>query len=66
MEQRIPWTIFWLATLALCAVRPGAGRIFVGVFYLVMAIGVNVVLVLVAPDQFVALGTDALLVPLYA
>ena len=30
-----------------------------------MAIGVNVVLVLVAPGQFVALGTDAALIPLY-
>jgi len=30
-----------------------------------MAVGVNVVLVLVAPDQFVALGTDAPVVPLY-
>ncbi len=36
-----------------------------GLFFLVMAIGVNVVLVLVAPDQFVALGTDAAIVPLY-
>jgi hypothetical protein len=30
-----------------------------------MALGVNVVLVLVAPDQFVVLGTDASVVPLY-
>jgi hypothetical protein len=37
----------------------------VGAFYLAMAIGVNVVLALVAPDQFVALGTNAPLLPLY-
>jgi hypothetical protein len=45
--------------------RPYAGRIFVGVFFLVMAVGVNVVLVLVAPEQFVALGTDAPVLPPY-
>ena len=51
--------------LLLCLVRPYAGRIFVGIFFLIMAVGVNVVLVLVAPDQFVALGTDAPVVSLY-
>ncbi|HEY6691146.1 MAG TPA: hypothetical protein VI008_08850 [Rubrobacter sp.] len=45
--------------------RPYAGRIFVGVFFLVMAVGVNVVLVLVAPEQFVALGTDVPVLPPY-
>jgi hypothetical protein len=59
MEQLVPWTIFCLLVLVLCLLRPGAGRIFVGVFFLIMAIGVNVVLVLVAPDLFVGLGTDA-------
>jgi hypothetical protein len=65
MEQLVPWTIFCLLVLVLCLLRPGAGRIFVGVFFLIMAIGVNVVLVLVAPDLFVGLGTDAPVVPLY-
>ncbi len=65
MEQLIPWTGFCLAVLVLCLVKPGAGRIFLGLFYLVMAVGINVVLVVVAPDQFVALGTSAPLVPLY-
>ena len=51
--------------LLLCVLRPYAGRIFVGVFFLVMAVGVNVVLVLVAPEQFVALGTDAPVLPPY-
>jgi len=45
--------------LLLCLLRPHAGRVFVGVFFLVMAVAVNVVLVLVAPGQFVALGTDS-------
>jgi hypothetical protein len=65
MEQLIPWAIFCLLVLLLCLVRPPAGRAFVGVFFLVMAIGVNVVLVLVAPELFVALGTDAPVIPLY-
>jgi hypothetical protein len=45
--------------------RPHVGRVFVGVFFLIMAVAVNVVLVLVAPEQFVALGTDAPIVSLY-
>jgi hypothetical protein len=66
MEQLIPWAVFCLAALTLCWLRPHAGRIFLGIFYLVMAIGVNVMLVLVAPAQFVGLGTDAPLVAPYA
>ncbi len=65
MEQLIPSAVFMLAVLVLCLVRPNAGRIFLGIFFLVMAIGVNVVLVMIAPDQFVALGTNEPLVPLY-
>ena len=61
----MPWAVFCLLVFLLCLVRPYAGRIFVGIFFLIMAVGVNVVLVLVAPDQFVALGTDAPVVSLY-
>jgi hypothetical protein len=57
--------VFCLLVLLLCLVRPYAGRIFIGIFFLIMAVGVNVVLVLIAPDQFVALGTDAPVVSLY-
>jgi hypothetical protein len=65
MEQLVSWSVFCLLVLVLCLLRPNAGRIFVGIFFLIMAIGVNVVLVLVAPDLFVGLGTDAPIVPLY-
>jgi hypothetical protein len=61
----VPWAVFCLLVLLLCLVRPYAGRVFVGIFFLIMAVGVNVILVLVAPDQFVALGTGAPVVPLY-
>jgi hypothetical protein len=65
MEQLVPWSVLCLLILALCLIRPDAGRIFVGLFFLLMAVGVNVVLVLVAPDQFVALGTEDALISLY-
>jgi hypothetical protein len=65
VQQLITFAVFSLLVLLLCLVRPGAGRIFMGVFFLIMAVGVNVVLVLVAPDQFVALGTTDSLIPLY-
>jgi hypothetical protein len=58
VQQLITFAVFSMLVLLLCLVRPGAGRIFLGIFFLVMAVGVNVVLVLVAPGQFVALGTD--------
>ena len=65
MQQLTTFALFSLLVLLLCLVRPGAGRIFMGIFFLVMAIGVNVVLVLVAPNLFVALGTNDAIIPLY-
>lgn len=65
MEQLVPSLVFYLLVLLLCLARPSAGRIFVGIFFLIMAIGINLVLVLVAPDLFVALGTREPLIPLY-
>jgi hypothetical protein len=65
MEQLIPWLIFCLAVLVLCLFRPHAARIFVGVFFIIMAVGVNVVLAVVDPDQFMKLG-DAPVIPFYA
>ncbi|QIN84710.1 hypothetical protein GBA63_20190 [Rubrobacter tropicus] len=65
MEQLVPSLVFYLFVLGICLVRPGAGRVLVGVFFLIMALGVNVVLVLTAPELFVALGAEAPLVPPY-
>lgn len=65
MEQLIPSLVFYLAVLILCLLKPDTGRIFVGVCFLMMALGVNVVLVLIAPEQFVGLGTNAPLTPVY-
>jgi multisubunit Na+/H+ antiporter MnhB subunit len=33
--------LFVLAVVILCLIKPNAGRIFLGLFFLVMAIGVN-------------------------
>lgn len=66
MEQLIPWLIFCIAVLVFCLTRPNGARIFIGIFFIVMAVAVNVLLSIVAPDQFVRLGTDAPLIPFYA
>jgi hypothetical protein len=65
VQQLIASVVFSLLGLLLCLVRPDAGRIFLGIFFLVMAIGVNMVLVLISPNLFVALGTNDAIIPLY-
>jgi len=53
------WTAFCLVALGLALWRPDAGRLVLGIFFIIMAVGVNVVFVLAAPDRFVDLGTSA-------
>lgn len=65
MEQLIPWLVFCTAFLTLSLWKPAAARIFLGVFFILMAVAVNLVLSLVAPELFVTLGTDDPLVPSY-
>ncbi|WP_181038976.1 hypothetical protein [Arthrobacter sp. Y81] len=65
MEQLIPWLVFCIAFLALSLWNPAAARIFLGVFFILMAVAVNLVLSLVAPELFLSLGTDDPLVPFY-
>lgn len=64
MEQLISWLIFCIAVSGLCLIRPHAARIFVGAFFIMMAVGVNLVLTILAPDQFMKLGDEPLL-PFY-
>ncbi len=59
VQQTIVWAAFCLASLGLALWRPGAGRRALGIFFIIMAVGVNVVFVLAAPDAFVDLGTSA-------
>jgi len=47
------WLIFILAVTALCLAKPNAGRIFLGLFYLAMAIGINIVLVLLYSQLYI-------------
>lgn len=56
--------LFVLAVVILCFVRPKVGRIFLGFFYLAMALGVNGAFVLAAPHFYVQYGSEALL-PVY-
>ena len=58
-QQTIFWAALGLVALGLALWRPGAGRVALGIFFIVMAVGVNVVFVLAAPDGFVDLGTSA-------
>jgi hypothetical protein len=64
MQQLVIWAVFCSLVLVLCLIRPNSGRIFVGLFFLVMAIGVNVVTVFVDPNAYVGLGADSF-IPLY-
>lgn len=65
MQQLIPWLVFCVAVALLCLFWPNAARIFVGSFFIVMAVAVNIVVTAVAPERFVKLGTDAPLLPPY-
>ena len=50
--------------ILLCIVKPNAGRIFLGFFYLIMAIGVNLINAVKSPLSTVQMGADSLL-PFY-
>lgn len=58
-QQTIIWTAFCLVVLGLALWRPDSGRRALGIFFIIMAVGINVVFVLAAPDGFVDLGTSA-------
>jgi hypothetical protein len=59
IQQTIIWGAFCFVALAAAVRWPRLCRVGLGVFFIIMALGVNVVYVLVAPDGFVKLGTDA-------
>lgn len=65
MDEKIIWSIgFVLLVILLCLFKPNAGRIFLGLFYLIMAIGINVVNAITNPQSTVQMGADSL-IPLY-
>ena len=57
-------SVFVLAVMILCLIKPNAGRIFLGLFYLVMAIGVNGSFTFTNPQAYVEYASGAL-IPLY-
>lgn len=57
--------IFVLGVIALCLLRPNAGRIFLGCFFLVMALGVNGYFTFTNPQGYLDYASGAL-IPLYA
>ena len=62
-----PFTIWLMFVIVVCLfslIKPNMTRIFLGFFFLVMAIGINIVTVLVAPQSYIEMGKDAL-IPLY-
>lgn len=57
-------SIFVLAVVGLCFWRPNAGRIFLGCFFLVMALAVNGTFILTDPQSYTGYLTGSWL-PLY-
>ncbi|MDD4858042.1 MAG: hypothetical protein PHD74_08040 [Candidatus Krumholzibacteria bacterium] len=53
------WLIFVLLVFLFCLIRPNAARIFLGFFFLTMAIGINIVTVLVVPQSYVEMGKNS-------
>lgn len=56
--------VFVFAVVAFCFIKPQAARIFLGFFYLAMALGVNGSFTFGNPEQYVVYAESAL-IPLY-
>lgn len=62
MDEKIIWSIgFVLIVIILCVLKPNIGRIFLGIFYLIMAIGINMVNAITDPHSTVQMGEASLL-----
>jgi hypothetical protein len=62
MDEKIIWSIvFVVIVVVLCIVKPNAGRIFLGIFYLIMAIGINMVNAFTDPQSTVQMGEASLI-----
>lgn len=62
MDEKIIWSIgFVLIVIILCVLKPNIGRIFLGIFYLIMAIGINTVNAITDPHSTVQMGEASLL-----
>jgi hypothetical protein len=62
MDEKIYWSIgFVLAVILLCVAKPNIGRIFLGIFYLIMATAINLVNALTNPLPTLQMGEASLL-----
>ena len=62
MDEKIIWSIgFVVFVIVLCIVKPKIGRVFLGIFYLIMAIGINIVNAFTDPQPTVQMGEASLL-----
>ena len=57
-------SLFVFAVVILCLRKPNAGRIFLGIFFLIMAIGVNGAFTISNPQGYIEYASGAL-IPLY-
>ncbi|MCP4164875.1 MAG: hypothetical protein GY759_03145, partial [Chloroflexi bacterium] len=57
-------SVFVLAVIILCLAKPNAGRIFLGLFFLAMATGVNGSFTFTNPQAYVDYASQAL-IPFY-
>ena len=65
-QQTLIWGSFCLLALGAALKWPAATRRFLGGFFILMGLGVNLVYVLLDPAGFVGIGTDAPLLSVYA
>ena len=62
MDEKILWSIVFVAiVMVLCIAKPNIGRIFLGIFYLIMAIGINIVNAITDPQSTVQMGEASLI-----
>ena len=62
MDEKIIWSIvFVMLVMVLCYYKPNTGRIFLGFFYLVMAIGINMVNAFTNPQTTIQMGEASLI-----
>lgn len=64
IERMVVWGVFVLVVLVAAWAKPNATRIFLGFFFIVMAVGFHIVLVLRDPHAYDGYATTALL-PVY-
>lgn len=57
-------SLFILTVVILCLTKPNAGRIFLGIFFLIMTIGVNGSFTFANPQAYLDYASEAL-IPLY-